>query len=173
MDEKLLNLIIIQTRDIGPGFQLANRAATLDCEILELSIMGKGALVILSTGENDPELIRSKIGDRDALISTHKNLPGSIFDAYLSVNEPGKLSSDLVIFEGPFLGHLFEICQKLPEAKILDIRLMRGSSPKAYLMLSAVDAEVLGGLHSHQVMITHITELSSTLKSYFEIVPNQ
>ncbi|MBK7959847.1 MAG: hypothetical protein IPK04_00625 [Bdellovibrionales bacterium] len=71
------------------------------------------------------------------------------------------------------MGHLFEICQKLPEAKILDIRLMRGSSPKAYLMLSAVDAEVLGGLHSHQVMITHITELSSTLKSYFEIVPNQ
>ncbi|MBK7959846.1 MAG: hypothetical protein IPK04_00620 [Bdellovibrionales bacterium] len=51
MDEKLLNLIIIQTRDIGPGFQLANRAATLDCEILELSIMGKGHLSFCRRGK--------------------------------------------------------------------------------------------------------------------------
>lgn len=171
MDEKLLNLIVIQTRDIGPGFQLANRAVTLDCEILELSIMGKGALVILSTGTSDPELVRAKIGDRESVISTHKNLPGSVFDAYLSVNKPGKLGSDLAIFEGPFLGHLFEICQKLPDAEILDLRLMRGSLPKAYLILSGVNEEALLGLHSHQVMITHITSLSSAVKEYFEIMP--
>jgi hypothetical protein len=167
MEAGHLNLIVIQTRDIGPGYQMANRAATLGCEILELSILGRGVLIILSTGDNDPEVVRSKIGDRDSLISTHRNLSTSIFDAYLSVGENGKLGSDLIIFEGQFLGALFEICQKLPEAEILDLRLIRGSTPKAYLFLSGVKSDIIGDLHNHQIMSTKIDCVDSALKTYF------
>ncbi len=170
MDSENLNLIVIQTRDIGPGFQLANRAGALNCEILELSILGKGILLILNTQEQDPEQVRQKLSDRDATITTHKELPMKVFNAYLST-EQGKLGSDLVIFEGTNLGHLFEVCQRLPTAEIIDLRMIRGAQAKAYLFLSGVNADALSEFRSQHLMVTHLGPLTEEVRAYLEISP--
>jgi hypothetical protein len=180
MNSSLLNLIVVQTRDIGPGFQIANRAASLDCEILELSILGKGALLILSTGDQDPESIRSKIGDREALVSAHRELPSEIFDAYLSVHQAAVIESNLVIVEAGFLGHLFEVSQLFPLANIVELRMIRGSQPKAYLLLSGLSEELIAKIHdqhlltadlSRQVTLTPIGAVSESLTEYFQVKP--
>lgn len=169
-----LDLLLFQTHDIATAYQIANYAGSLDLEILELSVLGSGGLVIVNAAPQPlleiDKVFRSKFRS-DLLLfqSIHANLSETVFKSYLGLSL-GSYGQTLQFFEHEDLGTAFRSSNELlklnPQAQLIDLRLLRGSQPKAYWL--ATGMENLGPYKTDPHLKT-LNSLSENLNRFLEI----
>lgn len=174
---RYLNLIVVQSEKIGDGYLVAQAAAVAGIEILELSITGSGALIILNSPDEKLESAWAKIlealtGPIPLLKFKHliKKFPEKLFKNYLSL-ENAPLEDKIFILETESIGELFLFLKNKYEDCankdfVFDLRFLRGSQSMAYAFLTEFSDQDQLDIQNYKITWTGLPKLHASLKSY-------
>lgn len=173
MNTEVLNLLILQFSTVGDGYVFAELSQKYKAEILELSYLGMGTLVILETGSSSANLMLENLrNDNPSLVADAKfvsalnKVPYSLFQKYLSLSS-GRMLDNLSIFETEFIGDMLEFALTLSAENILDLRLLRGTHARTVMFVSHsrdLDASVVPLI----IRPTYISKVSPAIRAYFD-----
>ena len=164
------SLLVCEMKSVGSAYSLIQEMKPEKHETVELIPNADGAVLMVS-GQMD-DLLQLLRKANDVFTSRFiENLSPAVIEAYLGLQNP-PLSEQFMLFESRQVGDVFEAAGRMEAQglKPFDLRILRGSGLRAYVMASGPRAASFStdGLSGQ---LTSIENPNPVLKSYFELSP--
>lgn len=136
-----MNVFVLWTESYGEALKVSNQLATEGGHILDCSLIGKWAQVMVhfesSAGGTAIAALKLKPGYKKAWLPELKQ---EVVESYLSLST-NKVQNFLFSIEASFIGDVFEFLQTvdLNLFPIVDLRLLRFSEPKVVLLMTGAE----------------------------------
>lgn len=160
------SLLALTYDSIGEGFEALQRVSAQD--VIEMIPSAAGASLLISGETSALEKLREQL-PAPTSARLVKSVSEQVTKSWLGLENP-PLKSVLVVFESSSLGDVFEAATRLEKHGYLpfDLRLLRGATPKGYVLATGDGGAVppTADLHGQMTMIGHPSE---ALKSFFEV----
>ncbi len=170
------DILVFSFKSLGTAYQAAQCLNSAD-EIMEIFPLGKEGHAIFFSDRNLAVLFEQIQNEFAGHIVSSHFLPrcsAQVLRAYLSV-ENAEIEQGLLILEDRSLGCLMQAASQalLAQLKIMDLRLLRGTSSSAYLFLTG-DKSALAAFQTSlpsELQRTFIAEPSEKTRDFFSLKP--